>query len=124
MISVVVSQTRWLSTGAIRPHLEDKDSGRVVDKSVQFSERITSSVCAWRKDKGLQFADRLACTVDDACSAIGLGRTKLYQLIGEGSVETTSIGRRRLVLVRSLVALIDEGCHAAVRYEKGGSDTE
>ena len=57
--------------------------------------------------KVVPFADRLACTVDEACSAVGLGRTKLYELIGEGQIETTSIRRRRLVLVRSLVALID-----------------
>ena len=54
------------------------------------------------------FAQRLACTVNEACKAIGLGRTKLYELISEGRVETTMIGRRRLVLVRSLLTLVDE----------------
>jgi excisionase family DNA binding protein len=54
------------------------------------------------------FAQRLACTINEACRAIGLGRTKLYELISEGRVETTMIGRRRLVLVRSLLALVDE----------------
>ena len=51
----------------------------------------------------IPFAQRLACTVAEACEATGLGRTKLYELIGEGLLDTTTIGRRRLVLVRSLL---------------------
>ena len=68
------------------------------------------------KDSGLQigkgamgaipFAQRLSCTISEACSVTGLGRTKLYELIGAGSVETTCIGRRRLVSVKSLLHLI------------------
>ena len=53
------------------------------------------------------FAQRLTCTVDDACEVTGLGRTKLYELIGAGRIVTTTIGRRRLVVVRSLLALLD-----------------
>jgi excisionase family DNA binding protein len=54
----------------------------------------------------IPFAQRLSCTVAEACAATGLGRTKLYELIGAGSVATTLIGRRRLVSVKSLVLLI------------------
>ncbi|WP_166216893.1 hypothetical protein [Bradyrhizobium septentrionale] len=39
--------------------------------------------------------------MDDACEVTGLGRTKLYELIGAGRIVTTTIGRRRLVVVRS-----------------------
>jgi excisionase family DNA binding protein len=55
----------------------------------------------------IPFAQRLTCTIDEACQATGLGRTKLYELIGAGCLDTTTIGRRRLVLVRSLRALFD-----------------
>jgi excisionase family DNA binding protein len=54
----------------------------------------------------IPFAQRLTCTIAEACEATGLGRTKLYELIGEGHLDTTTIGRRRLVLVRSLRALL------------------
>jgi hypothetical protein len=56
----------------------------------------------------IPFAQRLACTIAEACEATGSGRTKLYELIGEGHLhlDTTTIGRRRLVLVRSLRALV------------------
>ncbi|MBR0752099.1 helix-turn-helix domain-containing protein [Bradyrhizobium jicamae] len=55
----------------------------------------------------LPFAQRLTCTIDDACEVTGLGRTKLYELIGAGRIVTTTIGRRRLVVVRSLLALLE-----------------
>jgi len=55
----------------------------------------------------MPFAQRLTCTVDDACEVTGLGRTKLYELMGTGRIVTTTIGRRRLVVVRSLLALLD-----------------
>jgi excisionase family DNA binding protein len=54
----------------------------------------------------IPFAQRLSCTVAEACVVTGLGRTKLYELIGAGSVGTTLIGRRRLVSVKSLLHLV------------------
>jgi hypothetical protein len=51
----------------------------------------------------------LAVPIPEACRLAGIGTTKLYQLIGDGLVETTTIGKRRLVIFRSLEALIDSG---------------
>lgn len=48
----------------------------------------------------------LSLTVPDACRAIGLGRTKLYELIESGQVETIKIGARTLVKYDSLKRLI------------------
>ncbi|MGY3586653.1 excisionase family DNA binding protein [Bradyrhizobium sp. USDA 4341] len=59
-----------------------------------------------REPNPLPFSERLSCTIDEACEATGLGRTKLYELIGAGQIITTTVGRRRLVIVRSLVALL------------------
>ncbi|WP_316227106.1 excisionase family DNA-binding protein [Bradyrhizobium sp. SZCCHNS3052] len=56
--------------------------------------------------KCIPFAQRLTCTVAEACEATGLGRTKLYELIGNGRITTTTIGRRRLVIVQSLLSLV------------------
>ncbi len=52
------------------------------------------------------FADRLTCTIAEACEATGLGRTKVYELIGGGSLETSTVGRRPLGIVRSLRTLL------------------
>ncbi|MGL3105055.1 helix-turn-helix domain-containing protein [Bradyrhizobium sp. BR 1432] len=59
-----------------------------------------------RDGKVVPFRERLSCTVDEACTVTGLGRTKLYELIGSGQLVTTTIGRRRLVIVRSLLELV------------------
>jgi excisionase family DNA binding protein len=54
----------------------------------------------------IPFAQRVTCTIADACEATGLGRTKIYELIGDGKLVATSIGRRRLVDVASLLTLM------------------
>lgn len=51
----------------------------------------------------------LTVTVADALRITGIGRTKLYELIGTGDLATAKIGRRTLVMVDSLRALIDRG---------------
>ena len=55
----------------------------------------------------IPFAQRLSCTIAEACEVTGLGRTKLYELIGAGCLATTTVGRRRLVLVHSLRTLLE-----------------
>jgi excisionase family DNA binding protein len=57
--------------------------------------------------KSIPFVQRLTCTINEACEVTGLGRTKLYELIGTGHLITTTVGRRRLVLVSSLQSLLD-----------------
>jgi excisionase family DNA binding protein len=52
------------------------------------------------------FEQRLTCTISEACEVTGLGRTKFYELIGDGRVATMTVGRRRLVIVQSLFALV------------------
>ena len=53
------------------------------------------------------FAQRVTCTIPEGCQVTGLGRTKLYELIGGGYLSTISIGRRRLVHVTSLLKLVN-----------------
>ena len=52
--------------------------------------------------------DTLLCSIPDAAKALGLGRSKLYELISEGHLETVTIGRRRLVRTQSLRAFAGE----------------
>jgi excisionase family DNA binding protein len=47
-------------------------------------------------------------TVDGAKRALGLGTTKIYELISSGDLETITIGRRRLVKVSSIKALVGD----------------
>lgn len=47
----------------------------------------------------------ITITINEALRVSGLGRTKLYELIGSGTLKTITIGRRRLVVYASLEAL-------------------
>lgn len=55
------------------------------------------------------------CSIPDAAKALGLGRSKAYQLIDEGRLETVRIGRRRLVVVSSIHQLAE-----SIRFEGPG----
>lgn len=50
--------------------------------------------------------DRIALSIKEAGRTIGIGRTKFYGLINEGSLKTFKLGRRTLVTVASIHDLI------------------
>jgi excisionase family DNA binding protein len=52
--------------------------------------------------------ERLAWRIDDFCRAIGLGRTKVYAMIKDGSLHTVVVGGRRLVPRESAEALLKQ----------------
>lgn len=49
----------------------------------------------------------LSVRVGEAGRMIGIGRTKIYELIKAGDLETVKIGRTTLVTMRSLRRLIE-----------------
>lgn len=55
---------------------------------------------------GTTFPAPLLVDVDEAARRLGLGRTKLYDLIGSGALRTVTVGRRRLVPVAALDELV------------------
>lgn len=40
-------------------------------------------------------------------SMLGIGKTKLYELLAEGELEAIRVGRRRLILRASIEALVE-----------------
>ena len=46
-------------------------------------------------------------TIAGATHATGLGRTKVYELIGEGRLATVKIGRRTLIKIDSIRQLVE-----------------
>ena len=46
-------------------------------------------------------------TISDAVRLFGVGRTKLYELIGAGDIEARKVGARTLIVVASLMAWLD-----------------
>ena len=69
----------------------------------QFTPSASEAV----RPQMVPFVQKLTCTINEACEVTGLGRTKLYELIGDGHLATTTVGRRRLVVVRSLLSLLE-----------------
>ncbi|MGW8135577.1 helix-turn-helix domain-containing protein [Sphingomonas zeae] len=49
----------------------------------------------------------LTYSIAEACRVTSIGRTRLYELITGGRVETVKIGRRRLVKAASLHRLVE-----------------
>lgn len=49
----------------------------------------------------------LLLTIADTGPKIGVGRTKVYELIEAGEIETVRIGRRRLVVAESIDAYVE-----------------
>lgn len=50
----------------------------------------------------------IAVSINDACQMVGLGRTKMYQLMKTGRVSSVKLGKRNLIRVASLHALLGE----------------
>jgi excisionase family DNA binding protein len=48
----------------------------------------------------------LALRVDDACNALGIGRTMLYELVAAGRLKSFQIGGRRLFAKSELEAFV------------------
>lgn len=51
----------------------------------------------------------LAVRVPEACRMIGIGRSKLYELIAEGAIHVVKIGSVTVIPVAQLRALIGDG---------------
>ena len=54
--------------------------------------------------------DKLLLSIPEAVQTLGIGRSKLYEMIAEGDLETITIGRRRLIRAESVHALARAGC--------------
>jgi excisionase family DNA binding protein len=51
--------------------------------------------------------ERLAFTIEEACEATTLGRSKLLELVYDGSLPSRMVGRRRLIPASALRQFID-----------------
>lgn len=99
--------------GPIQPSLEfyaglqQRSSGAPTIVPVKKVARTVSAPSVALRRPLVPFRDRPTCSIAEACAAAGFGRTKLYELLDEGVVLATKVGRRRLVRVSSLLAFLD-----------------
>lgn len=52
--------------------------------------------------------EKYLCSIREATSLIGMGRTSIYSLLNAGTLKSVKIGSRRLVRIDSIAAFIDE----------------
>lgn len=55
-----------------------------------------------------------AMTVTEATQFTGIGRTKMYELAGQGAIPTTVVGGRRLFARQGLVSLLASGATESI----------
>ena len=60
-----------------------------------------------RQPSRVPFRERLTCTVAEACAATGLCRDVVFARIKSGELASRLVGKRRLISVASLVALVE-----------------
>jgi excisionase family DNA binding protein len=87
--------------------LQQRSSVAPTVAAVKRVTRTFSGPSAALRSPLVPFRDRPTCSIAEACAAAGFGRTKLYELLDEGVVLATKVGRRRLVRVDSLLAFLD-----------------
>jgi excisionase family DNA binding protein len=56
---------------------------------------------------------RLAVRINDACAALGISRSSLYELMATGEIRTAVVAGRRLIPVSELERLLSEGMKQA-----------
>jgi excisionase family DNA binding protein len=56
--------------------------------------------------RGAGTDDIITATVDEFCHLAGLGRSKVYEMLGDGKIESVLLGGRRLIVVDSWRRLV------------------
>lgn len=56
---------------------------------------------------------RIALCINEACAALGIGRSSLYELIATGRIRSALVAGRRLIPVKELERLVDAGMHGS-----------
>jgi excisionase family DNA binding protein len=61
----------------------------------------------------MDFSDRLALSIPDAAKAVGISRSKLYELLDGKQLRSLKIGGRRLIMRRDLESFLEAAREAA-----------
>jgi excisionase family DNA binding protein len=56
--------------------------------------------------------ETLSVDIPEACRLTGLGRSKIYDLLGSGEIISVKVGKRRLILVADLRAWLQRLANA------------
>jgi excisionase family DNA binding protein len=54
--------------------------------------------------------ERITAPIDQFCILAGIGRSLVYEMLGDGRLESIRIGKRRLIVLDSYRRLIEREC--------------
>lgn len=60
-------------------------------------------------------SEPLSISVDDAARIVGIGRTRMFGLVGNGTVPSFKIGRTRLIRTQDLRDFVNRAARGEVR---------
>ena len=63
--------------------------------------------------QGCEQSERFLCSISEATRLLGVGRTKLYDMLAKRQLTSIQIGTRRLVTMESIKALLDRAMRGA-----------
>jgi excisionase family DNA binding protein len=77
------------------------------DDPGSYRERVEEAVARAKAERALEApGDPITVRIPRAMEMLGIGRTKLYDLINEGEIDTIKVGSATLVVVTSLKAFV------------------
>jgi len=77
------------------------------DDPGSYRERVEEAVARAKAERALEApGDPITVRIPRAMEMLGIGRTKLYELINEGEIDTIKVGSATLVVVTSLKAFV------------------
>jgi hypothetical protein len=88
-------------------NVETATHGEVFDVGTCTTIKGAADKPTPKLNQTLPFRERLGCSPSEACAALGVGRTLLYELIATRRVEVRKLGRRTIVSVPSLLKLMN-----------------
>jgi excisionase family DNA binding protein len=77
---------------------------RIQQRTSSSRSAPQASSSQYRKTSGVE---PLCLRIPAACEFVGISRSKLYELIAAGEIETVKLGTATLVLTESLRELVD-----------------
>ncbi len=67
-------------------------------------------------------SDRIiTAPIGEFCQLSGLGRTRVYELIGTGELDSITIGKRRLIIIELYRKLIERQRAAGQKFPRPGA---
>jgi hypothetical protein len=64
--------------------------------------------------------DRITAPIGEFCKLAGVGRSLVYEMIGDGRLDSILIGKRRLVVIESYRRLVERQRAASVKTRAHG----